>query len=57
MRNKQTVAAAMTVFLLFFGFSLLDALKYGNWLAAIFWLAMGVLFMGLGFRGSSSRLR
>ena len=35
----------VTVFLLFFGISLLDALGGGDWLRAAFWLAIGVVFL------------
>ena len=35
----------VTVFLLFFGVSLLDALQSRNWLRAIFWLAIGLVFL------------
>jgi hypothetical protein len=35
----------VTVFLLFFGVSLLDALQSRNWLRAIFWLAIGLGFL------------
>jgi hypothetical protein len=35
----------ITVFLLFFGVSLLDALQSRNWLRAIFWLAIGLVFL------------
>lgn len=36
--------SGMTVFLLFFGISLLDALWGGHWLRAGFWMLMGVAF-------------
>jgi hypothetical protein len=39
--------AGLTVFILFFGISLLDALGGGHWLRALFWLGMGVVFWGL----------
>ena len=40
----------MTIFLLFFGLSLLDALWGGHWLRAAFWIAMGLVFWGLDRR-------
>lgn len=33
-----------TIFLLFFGISLLDALRGGHWVRAIFWLGIGLAF-------------
>lgn len=35
----------VTVFLLFFGIALLDALRSGDWLRAALWLALGVVFL------------
>ena len=45
--------AGMTVFLLFFGISLLDAVVGGHWYRALFWVGIGVAFWALerGFRG------
>ncbi len=34
----------LTVFLLFFGIALLDAIAEGHWIRAICWLAVGVCF-------------
>lgn len=34
-----------TIFLLFFGVSLLEALQSGNWLKSVFWLAIGLVFL------------
>lgn len=39
--------AGLTVFILFFGISLLDAFRGGHWLRAAFWLVMGALFYAL----------
>jgi len=39
--------AGLTVFVVFFGISLLDAFWGGHWLRAAFWLAMGIAFWGL----------
>jgi hypothetical protein len=36
-----------TIFLVFFGISLLDALWGGHWVRAIFWLGIGLLFFAL----------
>lgn len=34
----------ITIFILFFGISLLDALFTGNWVRAAFWIALGAAF-------------
>ena len=34
----------LTVFLLFFGVSMLEAFQTRNWLKAAFWLAIGLVF-------------
>jgi hypothetical protein len=34
----------LTIFFLFFGIALLDAIRGGHWLRALFWLAIGALF-------------
>ena len=51
--------ANFTVFLLFFGLSLLDALWSGHWIRAGLWLLFGLLFlradaMRAGTRSSSA---
>jgi len=33
-----------TIFLLFFGIALLDAIRGGHWLRVAFWVVVGVLF-------------
>lgn len=48
---RWSMTTTMTVFLLFFGLSLLEALKYRSWLAAFFWIAVAVAFLVLGARG------
>jgi hypothetical protein len=35
----------VTVFLLFFGVAALEAFQTRNWLKALFWLAIGVVFL------------
>ena len=48
----------LAVFVLFFGIALLDALRGGHWLRAIFWLLIGALFWLLDrptFRAGSAR--
>ncbi|MDB5231035.1 MAG: hypothetical protein JWN76_1840 [Chitinophagaceae bacterium] len=34
-----------TIFLLFFGIAMLEALQSQNWLKAIFWLTIGIVFL------------
>ena len=36
----------ITIFLLFFGLSLLEAIESRNWLRAVAWLALGLVFLG-----------
>lgn len=40
-----TFGTNVTVFLLFFGLSLLEAFDTGNWLKAAFWVAIGLVFL------------
>ena len=35
----------ITIFLLFFGIALLDAFKEHRWIAAVFWVALGLVFL------------
>ena len=37
--------ANFTVFLLFFGISLLDAVRGGNWVRVLFWVVIGLGFL------------
>jgi hypothetical protein len=37
--------AGVTIFVLFFGASLVDAISGAQWGRALFWLGMGVLFL------------
>lgn len=41
----------MTIFILFFGVALLDAVWGGQWLRVAFWMAIGVFFFLLERRG------
>jgi len=34
-----------TVFLLFFGVAVIEAIQTRNWLKCIFWLAIGIVFL------------
>ena len=40
-----TLGANVTIFLLFFGISLLDAVRSHDWLRALLWLALGLVFL------------
>lgn len=42
---------AMTIFILFFGIALLDALRGGEWPRVAFWVAIGLVFFLLERRG------
>jgi hypothetical protein len=50
--------AGLTIFIVFFGISLLDALWGGNWLRALFWVGIGLTFFALDRvrQGRSSRI-
>ena len=39
------IGSNVTVFLLFFGISLLDALRSQDWLRAALWCAIGLVFL------------
>jgi hypothetical protein len=43
--RRFTLGTNVTVFLLFFGISLLDALKSHDWLRALLWFAVGLVFL------------
>jgi hypothetical protein len=44
--QKWSTSTNMTIFLAFFGISLLDALASHNWWRSVFWLAIGLVFLG-----------
>lgn len=44
--RRLTVRENMTVFLLFFGISMLDAFASRAWLRAAFWLLVAAVFAG-----------
>jgi hypothetical protein len=44
MRNLR-MGSNFTVFLIFFGISLIDAIWSRHWLGAVLWLAFGALFV------------
>ena len=39
------LGTGFTIFLLFFGVALLEAFQSGNWIKAVFWLAIGAVFL------------
>jgi len=43
--SRMSRGANLTVFILFFGLSLIDTLVSGNWLRSLLWLAFGLLFL------------
>jgi hypothetical protein len=43
--GRLRIGTNVTVFLLFFGIALLDALRSHDWLRAAFWLAIGLVFL------------
>jgi hypothetical protein len=43
--RKITLGTNVTVFLLFFGISLLDAVQSHDWLRALLWFAIGLVFL------------
>ncbi len=49
--------AGVTVFILFFGLALLDALRDGQWFRALLWIAAGAAFWLLERRGRLARAR
>ena len=43
--RQLRLGSNVTVFLLFFGIALLDAFQKGDWLRAMFWCGIGVVFL------------
>lgn len=43
--KKIKLGTNFAVFLLFFGVAALEAFQTRNWLKAIFWLAIGIVFL------------
>ena len=42
--NKLRLSTNFAVFLLFFGVAAVEAFQTRNWLKAVFWLAIGIVF-------------
>ena len=56
--SAPSFSTNMTIFFIFFGLSLLDAIVSGNLIRAGFWLAIGLVFATahlIGRRGQSGR--
>ena len=43
--KRIRLGSNFTVFLLFFGVATLEAFQTRNWIKAMFWLAIGVIFL------------
>jgi type IV secretory pathway VirB2 component (pilin) len=43
--KKIRIGTNFTIFIIFFGVSLFDAIQSGNWQRASFWLAIGLVFL------------
>ena len=43
--RKLRIGSGFTIFALFFGISLLDALRGGDWLRALLFFALGLVFL------------
>jgi hypothetical protein len=53
LRRLLRIPASITVFLLFFAVSLLEAFRTRNWINVVFWIAIAVMFLiadGFKFR-------
>lgn len=53
--NRMMPGANLTIFVLFFGISLIDALVSRNWLRSLLWLAFGLLFLRADIVGRGRR--
>lgn len=43
--NKIKLGANFAVFILFFGVGILETFQSGNWPKAVFWFAIGLVFL------------
>lgn len=43
--RKLTFGTNVTIFLLFFGISLIDAVQSHHWLRALLWFSIGLVFL------------
>jgi len=44
--KKIKLSTNFTVFLLFFGMALVEAFQTRNWIKAVFWVTIGLVFLG-----------
>lgn len=44
---SSRTSANVSIFALFFGVTMLDAFRDGRWLHAVFWVAIGIAFVGV----------
>ena len=51
--KRLKIGTAFTIFLLFFGISVLEAFKTRNWLAVTYWVLIGAFFLILGSKEGS----
>jgi hypothetical protein len=42
--GPMRLGAGFAIFVIFFGISLVESFRTGNWLEVVFWLALGLLF-------------
>jgi hypothetical protein len=43
--KRIKLSTNFTVFLLFFGVAMLEAFQTRNWIKAVFWVAIGIVFL------------
>ena len=48
--RPSNLQVSFAIFIIFFGLSLLEALRSGNWLYSAFWILIGIVFLILGSR-------
>ena len=52
--RQPTAGENMTVFILFFGISMMEAFASRRWLSAAFWLVVALVFLGMSLAGRRS---
>ena len=50
--KKLKFGTNFTIFTLFFGVSVIEAVQTQNWLKVVFWLAIGLVFLWADFKKS-----
>ena len=53
---RLSTSTNLTIFVLFFGISLVDAIASRNWARSAFWLVIGLIFLGANRLGRGSRI-